>query len=1509
MNRLHRWLDRLFTKPPGPPEEGSGSDLLRRAQARLQEGKPGEAVECLGGAVRAFKIVGDVRNESHTLSLLATLHNDLGNFAAAAQYYTTGLEAARRLPDGDHLVVECLDGLGVAHGNRGRWQEALDRFDQALAAAGRIPNVAMRRLRAHVLLHRANVHLRYPRDYESALAGYDEALRISRELQDRMNVAFCLTFKGLCREAQGDVEGGIHFHEEARQLAEATGDPSILAMIHAHLGGAYSRLGQRSLAFRYGRSALELDEREGKQQGVVRDRMLLGGLLCQEGEDEKALGEYKQAFLLARAIQDLQNTLLIAKQIGGIYRRRRQPGARPYYEQALELCHELQGEKHIEIELRAHLATWLESMPARETLAELLAEAHQAGLPDLEQEIAAGLGDLARQDGDLEEAKSFYRTAVARLEEMRGSFRAEEFLRAFSAAHADVYQRLIQLCAKTGDDAGAFEYAERSRARVLSALLHGRSRHRQQPFSPAEERRHRALCQRVLDFDLALEEARIRKNPDVEEILSGLHEALLDESEMVLAALRAVPPGDRLDPAPVVTLQHLQTRLRGLPRNLLVLVYVTTEESAWLFAVDRIACELLPIPAPRRELRARVLAFRRSLKVPELDARHALPHEPSPTLPRDAAAGTQLFVDLIGPVLDRLARADHLCIVPHGSLHYLPFHALPDGDGFLIERLPISYAPSATLLHRSLEQPLGRVERVLALGNPASHLPPLPGAAAEVQSIAESLGARCRSEIGAAAQRQVLLGPDAAEFDTWHLATHAVFVRSAPHLSYFQLAPTAGDDGRVFAFELAGLQHAPRLVVASACQTALTEETPGDEVNGLLYSLLAAGCPTVVGSLWRVSDQTSTERLMTHLHRQMQRESSGFDLAQALRQAQIQLFRGPRKASPYFWAPFVVQGTWSTVLSASATAETVTEASVVVGPDRQVAILLARGESHLQQAARARTGGVRRTSFTDEREALEAAVESFSAALEIDATRPAAWRGRGLACLALGRLDRAAADLSRAVQIAPDDPLAQAGLALAWGDDPEHWEEALTLLERAFQIAPRLQMPCPPRNTERLRSILRTLRAQKAVAETSRALDLTPDDPALWVARGDAWFHLSWSHDAEKHQNLARSDYRTALRLEPGHALGRLRLAWLEYFNHRPGAVAAYARLAREHPDCAEAHLHLAKAQLHAGEAEAALAGYRTALRLDESLCDGWSGLGEALLETGDLEGATAAFEKAASCDPDDVDAHLYLKAIYAALGRYEDATGEERECLRTTGHPLYEGRLGVDLRDEIVEWIRSLAVRRRPMVQPVNRRQLETLFEQARALAQKGETRGALPIYTRILALDPDNALALAYRGGVHGELGEHIQARADLERAVELDPALAVAWFNLYSLHQDRWRLDEAKAALDRALLLDPQLRERLGSTPRQPGRFRSTPLEELLDEAYQTSGMQCIFCSRPLRKPTGHLLSISGDQVDEILAGVPYHCPACGADSCFQCGAVRELAKVLCKRCGHEMVVWGH
>ena len=78
----------------------------------------------------------------------------------------------------------------------------------------------------------------------------------------------------------------------------------------------------------------------------------------------------------------------------------------------------------------------------------------------------------------------------------------------------------------------------------------------------------------------------------------------------------------------------------------------------------------------------------------------------------------ELYNLLVQPGLSHI-RGKELIIVPHDLLHNLPFHALGGSDGrYLIEKAPIQYLSSASLMQFTQAKRRALGKKVLAFGNP-----------------------------------------------------------------------------------------------------------------------------------------------------------------------------------------------------------------------------------------------------------------------------------------------------------------------------------------------------------------------------------------------------------------------------------------------------------------------------------------------------------------------------------------------------------------------------------------------------------------------------------------------------------------------------------------------------------------------------------------------------------------------------------------------------------------------
>ncbi len=93
------------------------------------------------------------------------------------------------------------------------------------------------------------------------------------------------------------------------------------------------------------------------------------------------------------------------------------------------------------------------------------------------------------------------------------------------------------------------------------------------------------------------------------------------------------------------------------------------------------------------------------------------------------------------------------------------------------------------------------------------------------------------------------------------------------------------------------------LLVLSACQTA-----KGDRRSALGIAGIAAqaGARSTLATLWLV-DAESTAQLMGEFYSCLKK---GVSKAEALRQAQLTLLSNPKYSHPFYWASFVLIGSW-----------------------------------------------------------------------------------------------------------------------------------------------------------------------------------------------------------------------------------------------------------------------------------------------------------------------------------------------------------------------------------------------------------------------------------------------------------------------------------------------------------------------------------------------------------------------------------------------------------------------
>ncbi len=264
-----------------------------------------------------------------------------------------------------------------------------------------------------------------------------------------------------------------------------------------------------------------------------------------------------------------------------------------------------------------------------------------------------------------------------------------------------------------------------------------------------------------------------------------------------------------------------------------------------------------------------------------------------------------LYRDLVAPVAGEITTGK-LIVVPHGPLHKVPFCALHDGTGYLVDRFSISVLPSISVIPHVIAKRNTDEGTLLALADPKTEKGELKYADDEVMSISEGFG---RKNIYLKEQAtEERARREASSPDVIHFACHGEFNDRQPLQSGLLLASEGQEDGRLQVHEIFSLDlRGANLVALSACETGLGKITSGDDMVGLSRAFLYAGTPSLMASLWAVDD-LSTSRLMKQFYTKWRKE--GVPKPEALRQAQKAIKATPGFEHPFYWAAFELIGDW-----------------------------------------------------------------------------------------------------------------------------------------------------------------------------------------------------------------------------------------------------------------------------------------------------------------------------------------------------------------------------------------------------------------------------------------------------------------------------------------------------------------------------------------------------------------------------------------------------------------------
>jgi CHAT domain-containing protein/Tfp pilus assembly protein PilF len=845
-----------------------GTSIRGNAQDREK------AIDYYHLALDLYKGIGDERGEGEILGGLGLIYFTSQDFEKSLSYYKNALKARVRVDD-KQLSGNSLNSIGAIYLNYlPDYEQALHFLDSAeivRAEIGDLVNLG-RTVQAKASSYdKLNM-------IDNALQYFKKALEINQEVGDQPRVAEAFMHMGIILNSTAKYSEALDNLQKAFKIyTDLDIKPSICEVL-THAGFVYSNLGDYNTAVEKLTEALKISKGGDDKNGVAGAYNNLGIVLKNAGRLEKGKEYFENSLKIYEELGDQLNVISVLSNLGTVYFALNDYSkAADYHKRGLDLSRKIKDQ-----DTEAHCLLNLSNDLLRLGRMEESMSNYEAGLqiarsldsPELTWKIIAGMAENHKIRGEYEKAVELNDTALKFLDGIRNTLKDDKMKASFMAAERYAFEDIINMLADLhlkypdkGYDLQSFRYAEESKARVF--------------------------------LDLLTESAtNVREGTNVD---------LLRKQYVSIEEVQALCPD----------------------KNTVILEYSIGDSSSCLWAITRSAHQLFKLPGFKM-LQDQIEPFRFALMNPDKSNNDFL-----------TKGGYSLYKQLLQPAEPFFTKKSNLVIIPDGILNYLPFEILlTDNKGigpatsyanlpFLVKKYAVSYGQSAAVLkrllseHKEMRESGSENKKLIAFGDPVyenendtSRLSVqtykrLEYSGKEIENIA-SYFKKGNADIylrDNATEDNVKREGELKKFNYIHFATHGFIDEAKPELSSLVLTKdnNSEEDGFLQATEIYNLNLNADLVVLSACQTGLGKLVRGEGMVGLTRAFIYAGTPTVLVSLWSVSD-VSTATLMGEFYKNLIKEK--LDKTDALRKAQLSMLGNEKFTHPFYWAPFVLVGDW-----------------------------------------------------------------------------------------------------------------------------------------------------------------------------------------------------------------------------------------------------------------------------------------------------------------------------------------------------------------------------------------------------------------------------------------------------------------------------------------------------------------------------------------------------------------------------------------------------------------------
>ncbi|WP_011174604.1 CHAT domain-containing protein [Candidatus Protochlamydia amoebophila] len=855
---------------------------------------------------------------------LAVWNQILGQNQIAIFHEGEALKAAQELHNSP-AIITCLKNIGCLYVKQGKNELALPFYQEAQAIAQTLQDP---KSESKILTDLADAYLSIDKNDE-AISCFQAALNLAENKFEQALICIGI--------------GNVHANDQCYQLAKEAyqkalhfcpQDNVFLAIIiHEKFANFFDNFGRYEKAISHAEKILELIQHPSVQKkeskaldSKLRALTILGNIYGTFGDYARELDYHTQALEINEKPNFFSQSLEITYgNLGNAYGNvKNYSKSIDYYNKALRITKDVTLRAKIFLNMAN---VWGELGKFDKTI-ELYEEANKIGNLEIKRHSLLGLGVCYDIMGNKEQAIQCIEKSICLSQASKDRLN-----------EAVGYHNLAELYTKF--DLGLAEENYRKSIAISAALHQELKNHHQWQITFFEEQ-----AKTILSLEILL--LKQSKNEEALQVTD------FRRSRALVSALTEKFPFQKIDSLTSSGLTAREMQALAQKLNTCFIVYSLSPEdmnniTAWVIpSQGEITCQQLPLEILGEDIKETTHVFKKFPFIVEptvakrrpflrpkktrSSATYAFLNELTRGDPDESANSAVLqsfkerlslwYEALIAPLESYLPKDPQqvITIIPNGFLAQIPFAAFLDKEGtYLIEKHPISIAPSVGILKLLDEIPKDFSENSLVIGNPTTpHLKDkLPLAKKEAQTIVapllKTIPERTLLQDSAVAQR-VLEGMRDARWI--HLACHGSTGEKPeekldPHSVFeglFKLAPDKEHiQGYLHAQEIATLRLRTELVFMSACFSGRGKLHEEGSV-GPVWSFLAAGALSTIATYWRLPDSDLTLQMVETFYRHLLGiEVEKLNKAQALQKSMLMAIRQERE-QPHLWGAFFLSG-------------------------------------------------------------------------------------------------------------------------------------------------------------------------------------------------------------------------------------------------------------------------------------------------------------------------------------------------------------------------------------------------------------------------------------------------------------------------------------------------------------------------------------------------------------------------------------------------------------------------